>query len=149
MHDIHEYIHADVRVDLGGEDLPPDRYQETWEKTVEICAMRKANLRCSHRIQEQKELQDIEAQELAIPDDQTNEWPSVKGSSEDPAIPGESTGMTIEDMLKAGPSMTPIQLDDDCFFETIKKEYGNNPFFKLILDDPTANRVFEVKDGLV
>ncbi|PBL04566.1 hypothetical protein ARMGADRAFT_912001, partial [Armillaria gallica] len=68
-HDIHEYIHADVQVDPGGEDLPPDRYQETQEKTVEICAMCEADLHHSHRIQEQKELQDIEAQELAIPDD--------------------------------------------------------------------------------
>ncbi|PBK86002.1 hypothetical protein ARMGADRAFT_1087033 [Armillaria gallica] len=68
-HDIHKYVHADVRVDPGGEDLPPDRYQETQEKTVEIHTMSEANLHRSHRIRERKELWDIEVQELAIPDD--------------------------------------------------------------------------------
>ncbi len=68
---------------------------------------------------------------------------------EESTAPDKGTGMTIEDMLKVGPSMMPAHLDDDRFLEMIKTEYGNDLFFKLILDDPTANRAFKVKDELV
>ncbi len=39
IHGIHEYIHADVRVDPTGEDLPPDRLTEINEKLIELRAM--------------------------------------------------------------------------------------------------------------
>lgn len=148
-HNVHEYVRADARVDPGGEDLPPDRYQELQDKTVEVHAMHEANLRRSQRLQERQELQDIEAQELAIPDEQPSEHQNVEGSSKGRAAPKEGTGMTIEDMLKAGPTIAPIHIDDDCFLETIKRGYEDDSFFKMIVEDPTANQAFEVKDGLV
>ncbi len=61
------------------------------------------------------------------------------GSMDGSTVSVEDTGMTIEEMLKSGPSMMPVHLDNDHFLETIKECYRDDPFFKLIMDDPTAN----------
>jgi len=39
VHDYHDYIQADLKVDPTGEDLPSARYQEVVERTVEMRAM--------------------------------------------------------------------------------------------------------------
>ena len=55
VHELHEYVQADRRIDPEGEDLPKERYQEVVEKTVEICVMQAVEARHSQWLCEAKE----------------------------------------------------------------------------------------------
>ncbi len=61
-----EFMCADTRIDPAGEDLPPDRFVEVMDNTVEICAMQEEERQRSWRLQEKLEIWDIKAQELAV-----------------------------------------------------------------------------------
>ncbi|PBK92973.1 hypothetical protein ARMGADRAFT_929898, partial [Armillaria gallica] len=67
-------------------------------------------------------------------------------STVDEAHPHE---ITLEDAILGGPDLTPIAQVDEPLHESIRSSYNDDPFFKLILADPLANRLFEVKDDLV
>ncbi|KAG6882403.1 hypothetical protein C0995_014798, partial [Termitomyces sp. Mi166 len=64
MHNVYDYVQADKWIDPEGEDLPLHRFHEIVEKRVEIRAMQAQELRCSKRLKEQKELRDLEAQQM-------------------------------------------------------------------------------------
>ncbi|KAG6882888.1 hypothetical protein C0995_013528 [Termitomyces sp. Mi166 len=64
VHDIHDFVQADKRIDLEGEDLPLHRFQEIVEHQVEIQAMQACKLCCSKQLKEQLELRDLEAQHM-------------------------------------------------------------------------------------
>ena len=65
VHEYHDYIQADLRIDPTGEDLPSARYEEVVEKTVEMRAMCAMELRQSKRLQEVKEYIEVEVKELS------------------------------------------------------------------------------------
>ncbi|KAG6892531.1 hypothetical protein C0995_003296, partial [Termitomyces sp. Mi166 len=64
MHNIYNYVQADKWIDPEGEDLPLHRFHKIAEKRVEIQAMQAQELRCSKRLKKQKELHDLEAQQM-------------------------------------------------------------------------------------
>ncbi|KAG6884156.1 hypothetical protein C0995_010820, partial [Termitomyces sp. Mi166 len=64
VHDIHNFVHVDKRIDPEGKDLPLHRVHEIVEQQVEIQAMQAHKVRCSKRLKEQLELQDLEAQHM-------------------------------------------------------------------------------------
>ncbi|KAG6882084.1 hypothetical protein C0995_015890 [Termitomyces sp. Mi166 len=64
VHDVHDFVQADKRIDLEGEDLPLHRFQEIVEHQVEIRAMQAHEVRRSKCLKEQLELQDLEAQHM-------------------------------------------------------------------------------------
>ncbi|KAG6899193.1 hypothetical protein C0995_006682 [Termitomyces sp. Mi166 len=64
VHDVHDFVQADKRIDLEGEDLPLHRFQEIVEHQVEIRAMQAHELHRSKRLKEQLELRDLEAQHM-------------------------------------------------------------------------------------
>jgi len=49
VHDYHDYVQADLKVDPTGEDLPSARYQEVVERTVEMRAMHAMETQRSQR----------------------------------------------------------------------------------------------------
>jgi len=55
VHELHEYVQVDRRIDPDGEDLPRERYQEVVEKTVEIRVMQVVEARHSQRLREARE----------------------------------------------------------------------------------------------
>jgi len=55
VHELHEYVQADRRIDPDGEDLPKERYQEVVEKTIEIRVMQVAEARHSQWLREARE----------------------------------------------------------------------------------------------
>jgi hypothetical protein len=50
IHQPHDYVQADIRIDPSGEDLPVQRYQEAMSKVIELRAIRNTELRCSKRL---------------------------------------------------------------------------------------------------
>ncbi len=72
------------------------------------------------------------------------------GSTNDPAdeddLPRE---ITLEDALLSGPDLIPMHRTDDAFKDVIQSSYNDDPFFKVIMGDPTANRSFHIKEGFV
>ncbi|KAG6858027.1 hypothetical protein C0995_003300, partial [Termitomyces sp. Mi166 len=64
MHNVYDYVQADKRIDPEGKDLPLHRFHKIAEKRVEIQAMQAQELRCSKQLREQKELHDLEAQQM-------------------------------------------------------------------------------------
>ncbi|KAG6870059.1 hypothetical protein C0992_001159, partial [Termitomyces sp. T32_za158] len=65
VHEAHDFVQADKRIDLEGKDLPLHQFQEIAEQQVEIQAMQARELRCSKRLKENVEARDLEAQGLA------------------------------------------------------------------------------------
>ncbi|KAG6881431.1 hypothetical protein C0995_001895, partial [Termitomyces sp. Mi166 len=64
VHNVYDYVQADKWIDPEGEDLPLHRFHEIMEKKVEIQAMQAQELRRSKQLKEQKELHDLEAQQM-------------------------------------------------------------------------------------
>jgi len=66
IQDVHmydEYVRADARIDLAGEDLPTLRFKEMMDRVIEIRAMCKDERRRSTHLHERKEQCDLEAEE--------------------------------------------------------------------------------------
>ncbi len=42
IHSVEEYVCADERIDLNGDDLPPDRLREVHDRVIEIRSMNEA-----------------------------------------------------------------------------------------------------------
>ncbi|KAG6859286.1 hypothetical protein C0995_009961 [Termitomyces sp. Mi166 len=64
VHNIYDYVQADKWIDPEGEDLPLHRFHKITEKRVKIRAMQAQELCCSKQLKEQKELRDLEAQQM-------------------------------------------------------------------------------------
>ncbi|KAG6881385.1 hypothetical protein C0995_002056, partial [Termitomyces sp. Mi166 len=64
VHNVYDYVQVDKRIDPEGEDLPLHRFHKIAEKRVKIRAMQAQELRRSKQLKEQKELRDLEAQQM-------------------------------------------------------------------------------------
>jgi len=156
VHEYHDYVQADLRIDPTGEDLPSARYKEVVEKTVEMRAMHAMELRRSKRLQEVKEHVEVEAEELNWEPHQ----PSVgkRKPDEPPETQGTRTRdhpTTLGDALGTGstgkPPGHPTTLEtDDHFIQSIKDGYPNDPMFKLVIDHPEQHvKSFAIRNGII
>lgn len=136
-----EYVHADMRIDPTGEDLPPDRFVEVHENVVEICAMKEDSRRRSQRLQEKLELRDVEAEEMKEADGSHAGSVSTNNAS--------TKEITIGDMLASGPNLELDALEDDPFLESVRAGYKADPLFKVVLESPEEYKQFFVRDGLI
>ncbi|KAG6855568.1 hypothetical protein C0995_006034, partial [Termitomyces sp. Mi166 len=64
VHNVYDYVQADKQIDPEGKDLPLHRFHEIAKKRVEIRAMQAQELHRSKRLKEQKELCNLEAQQM-------------------------------------------------------------------------------------
>ena len=67
MHEYHNYVQADLKIDPNGDDLPSSWFEEVVERVVEMTAMRAMELHRSRCLQEAKGRLKAEVQELALP----------------------------------------------------------------------------------
>ncbi len=140
VHKAQAYVQADARIDLNGEDMPANRFTEIKGSIVKICAMREEAHHRSHWLQEWLELRDIEAKEMA--DAKESEANSGEETTQDDEI-------TVGDMLKSNPDMDNGIMEDDGFLDSIREGYANDPLFKLVKDEPSSYKQFEIADGLI
>lgn len=90
-------------------------------------------------------MRDIEASELA---ESLNGNPTSVYDDPTDGI-DKPSDVTLEDSLRSGPDLTPVYIEDNLFSKAVEAAYQEDTFFKLILDDPEANRAFHVRDGMV
>lgn len=152
LEDIHreaEYVHADARIDPTGEDLPPDRFLEVCENTVEIRAMQEDTRHQSRRLQEKIELCDVEAAEMADTPHQDIHTvePSDGGSHQPESVDDDE--FTLETLLTGGPHMDHSEVQTNEFMQSVRTGYTANALFKLILDTPGDYTQFSIHDGLI
>ncbi len=65
VHEYHDYVQADLRIDPTEEDLSSAQYEDVVEKTMEMHMMHAMELRQSKRLQEVKEYIEVEVKELS------------------------------------------------------------------------------------
>ncbi|KAG6882137.1 hypothetical protein C0992_012643, partial [Termitomyces sp. T32_za158] len=65
VHEAHDFVQADKRIDPEGKDLPLHWFQEIAEQQVEIQAMQARELRRSKRLKENVEARNLKARGLA------------------------------------------------------------------------------------
>ncbi|KAG6892705.1 hypothetical protein C0993_003198 [Termitomyces sp. T159_Od127] len=122
VHDVHDFVQADKRIDPDGEDLPLHRFQEIAERHVEIRAMQAHALRCSKRLQEQLEARDLEAQGLA------GAGPAVTRPIEEPSSSDDDP--TVEQALGIDdPIPRTADLEDAQLRACIQKGYTQDKFY--------------------
>lgn len=144
-HGLDEYVQADARIDPNGDDLPPDQLQEVRDKVIKIHAMQDNTRRRSRRLQEKKELRDIEASEMAEASKCAMN-PSVRNDHSNEAV---TLDPMLADALQSGPDLTQTHNNDDAFAQAVRESYSDDSFFKVILADPEANRTFTVRNDMI
>ncbi|KAG6896622.1 hypothetical protein C0995_011208, partial [Termitomyces sp. Mi166 len=86
MHNVYDYVQADKQIDPEGEDLPLHRFHEIVEKRVEIRAMQAQELRRSKQLKEQKELRDLEAQQMVEATKTPNKGIELSSHDDNPSL---------------------------------------------------------------
>ncbi|KAG6862753.1 hypothetical protein C0993_001649, partial [Termitomyces sp. T159_Od127] len=142
VHDAHDFVQADKRIDPDGEDLPLHRFQEIAERHVEIRAMQAHVLRRSKRLQEQLEARDLEAQGLA------GAGPAVTRPIEEPLSSDDDP--TVEQALGINePIPRTADLEDAQLRACIRKGYSQDKFYVEILDKPAEHPRFVIEHKLI
>jgi hypothetical protein len=142
LHDFHEFVHTDQKLDPDSEDLPHERIMEVKERVVEIRAMQGMKSRKERILLDGKELQEIEAEELR----HTNEHPN--------GTQGPQGDITLGDSLGKTPNITtPLRYEgskeDIRILNWIWNGYKADKLFKFIIETLEKYPSFTRKDGLL
>ncbi|KAF8227593.1 hypothetical protein L208DRAFT_1145175, partial [Tricholoma matsutake] len=132
VHQPYKYIQADTRIDPTGEDLPKQRTRNYEPST-----------HCSKQLQEQQETRDMEAKLM----DEANQC-IINNMSDAVEAPSISEKLS----RKSTPSLydtTLINWGNKDFIKWIQSGYKEDKLLKLILDKPTENPDFTVKNNLI
>ena len=145
IHELHEYVQADRRIDPDGEDLPRERYQEVVEKTVEIRIMQVVEARHSQRLREAREQREQEAEEMHDADIERDEI-HVQPLANDQGIE-----ITLEEILRSRNGNARALHGENSsenarLLRDIKKGYANDKLFNLIKEDVARYPSFNMKD---
>ena len=152
VHETHEYVQVDRRIDPEGEDLPQERTQEIMERVIEIRAMQALEVRRSNRLREAKEQREIEAEELQQDVQQDVDHAASKSRKT------KSKEITLADILGHGThgKQRPLRANknvgakgNDDLIVAIKSKYQKDRLFKVIMEEPERYSTFSVKDKLV
>ncbi|KAG6896208.1 hypothetical protein C0992_009714 [Termitomyces sp. T32_za158] len=139
---VHDFVQADKRIDLEGEDLPLHRFQEIAEHHVEIRAMQAHRLCRSKQLKEQLEVQDLKAQGLARAEPAVI-WPMEELLSID-------DNPTVEQALGiADPSPRTTDCEDAYLHGHIRRGYLLDKFYVEIIDKPTEHPRFVIEQKLI
>jgi hypothetical protein len=148
VHEPHDYVRADARIDPMGEDLPAPRFHEIMEKVIEIRALREGEMRRSKRLQERREERVIEAQVLA---EANTKEPYVPTNASGPTVNDDHETITIDEdvtledtLFQCYAGEAPTVLEDDGFIRNIKTGYLEDKLFMLILEKPQDYTGFSI-----
>ena len=148
VHEYHEYVQVDRKLDPEGEDLPSHRVMEIMERTVEIRAMRATEERRNRRALEMKEQRDVEAEELQEERDrrQDNVTMATNNSTNDETL-ANSLGKTTDRKIR--PLREEDSKEDRILINRIRNGYQNDKLFKIILGKVSDFPLFTEKGGIL
>jgi hypothetical protein len=153
-HETHEYVWADTWIDPSGEDLLIPHFHELKEQVIEICALRSTKLRWSHRLVEQQDNWDLEAQAMAEaiapPSRRNSEPPPSIYTDDGQPTPDTDKDTTLADVLfYRTPESTSTVMGDNEFLNTVKREYEQDALFAIMLKQLNEHKGFTMRDSLL
>ncbi|KAG6869426.1 hypothetical protein C0995_003181, partial [Termitomyces sp. Mi166 len=160
MHNIYNYVQADKRIDPEGEDLPLHRFHKIMEKRVEIRAMQAQELHCSKRLKEQKELHDLEAQQMVEATKTPNKGIELSSHDDNPslaqALEKRTESSTTDDdpavvQVLATGTKAPVNSEhgEVQMHVHILQGYKKDQMYVEILDKPTEHSHFTIEWELI
>ncbi|KAG6870571.1 hypothetical protein C0995_012124, partial [Termitomyces sp. Mi166 len=160
VHNIYDYVQADKWIDPEGEDLPLHRFHEIVEKRVEIRAMQAQELRRSKWLKEQKELHDLEAQQMVEATKTPNKGIELSSHDDDPllaqVLKKRTESSTIDDDLAvaqvlATGTKAPVNSEhgEAQMCAHILQGYKKDRMYVEILNKPTEHSQFTIEQELI
>jgi hypothetical protein len=124
-HEVHKYVRADTRIDPLGEDLPTPRFHKMKERVIEIRALHGMEIRQSHRLIEQQEAQDLEAQVMAEanaqpPEGETRKPPSIPTDEDSPPLSHDENVTLTDALFHRTSEAAPVAAEDKEFLHMCK-----------------------------
>ncbi|KAG6881375.1 hypothetical protein C0995_002095, partial [Termitomyces sp. Mi166 len=160
VHNIYDYVQADKRIDSEGKDLPLHRFHEIAEKRVEIQAMQAQELCCSKRLKEQKELCDLEAQQMVEATKIPNKGIESSSHDDNPllaqVLEKRTESSTTDDdpavvQVLATGTKAPVNSEhgEAQMRVHILQGYKKDQMYVEILDKPTEHSRFTIEQQLI
>ncbi|KAG6881129.1 hypothetical protein C0995_002937, partial [Termitomyces sp. Mi166 len=160
MHNVYDYVQADKWIDTEGEDLPLHRFHKIAEKRVEIQAMQAQELRCSKRLREQKELCDLEAQQMEEATKTPNKGIESFSHDDNPLLAQVLEKRTELSTTNNNPAVVQVlatgtkvpvnsEHDEAQMHVHILQGYKKDQMYVEILDKPTEHSRFTIEQELI
>ncbi|KAG6857859.1 hypothetical protein C0995_004661, partial [Termitomyces sp. Mi166 len=160
MHNVYNYVQADKRIDPEGKDLPLHRFHKIAEKRVEIQAMQAQELHCSKRLKEQKELRNLEAQQMVEATKTPNKGIESSSHDDNPllaqALEKRTESSTTDDnpavaQVLATRTKVPVNSEhgEVQMHVHILQGYKKDRMYIKILDKPTKHSRFTIERQLI
>ncbi|KAG6881579.1 hypothetical protein C0995_001416, partial [Termitomyces sp. Mi166 len=160
VHNVYDYVQADKRIDPEGKDLPLHRFHKIMEKRVEIQAMQAQKLCCSKRLKEQKELRDLEAQQMVEATKTPNKGIESSSHDDNPSLVQALEKRTESSTTNDNPAVaqvlatgTKVPVNSEhgeaqmCVH--ILQGYKKDRMYVEILDKPTEHSQFTIEQELI
>ncbi|KAG6858093.1 hypothetical protein C0995_002702 [Termitomyces sp. Mi166 len=160
VHNIYNYVQADKQIDPEGEDLPLHRFHEIVKKRVEIQAMQAQELRRSKRLKKQKEICDLEAQQMVEATKTPNKGIESSSHNDDPSLAQvlkkRTESSTTDDdpavaQVLAMGTKAPVNSEHgEVQMRThILQGYKKDRIYVELLDKPTEHPRFTIEQELI
>ncbi|KAG6881050.1 hypothetical protein C0995_003192, partial [Termitomyces sp. Mi166 len=160
MHNVYDYVQADKQIDPESKDLPLHRFHKIAEKRVEIQAMQAQELRRSKRLREQKELHNLEAQQMEEATKTPNKGIESSSHDDDPLLAQvlekrtelstTNDNLAVAQVLATG-TKAPVNSEHDeaQMHVHILQGYKKDRMYVEILDKPTEHSSFMIEWELI
>ncbi|KAG6858123.1 hypothetical protein C0995_002440, partial [Termitomyces sp. Mi166 len=160
VHNVYDYVQADKRIDPEGEDLPLHRFHKITEKRVEIQAMQAQELRHSKQLKEQKELCDLEAQQMVEATKTPNKGIELSSHDDDPSLAQVLEKRTESSTTDDDPAVVQVlttgtkapvnsEHDEAQMRVHILQGYKKDRMYVELLDKPTEHPHFTIEQKLI
>ncbi|KAG6881494.1 hypothetical protein C0995_001727, partial [Termitomyces sp. Mi166 len=160
VHNVYDYVQADKQIDPEGEDLPLHRFHEIVEKRVEIQAMQAQELRRSKWLREQKELRDLEAQQMVEATKTPNRGIESSSHDDDPLLAQVLEKKTESSTTNDDPAVAQVlatgtkapvnsEHDEAQMCVHILQGYKKDWMYVELLDKPTEHPCFMIERELI
>ena len=133
-----EWANADARLDPEGDDLPHDRWQEL--RLSAMSMQGKRPIQPERVLDEPREAQRVEAEEMAAHAERSEEDNPIEGSGDDPSLL-ESVGNS--------PNLPGQLQDHEGFQEAITAGYKTDLVLSKVWSSPEHHAAFQLRDNLL
>ena len=156
IHDSHNYVSADIRLDPMHEDLTELRLRELSEDNPRAQQSKDSSANKDNKASNAQRHQTLLARRLRDRnEDRVQEAIEMAEAARianvpDPLTHGDDDrDMTVAEALQDGPSLRKIVLGDKTFLTAVRDGYRNDNIFSKVVDNPGHYPLFRVADGLV
>ncbi|KAG6858159.1 hypothetical protein C0995_002110, partial [Termitomyces sp. Mi166 len=160
VHNVYDYVQADKWIDPEGEDLPLHRFHKIAEKRVEIRAMQAQELRRSKQLREQKELHNLEAQQMVEATKNPNKRIESSSHNDNPLLAQVLEKRTESLMTDNDPAVVQVlatgtkapvnsEHNEVQMRIHILQGYKKDRIYVELLDKPTEHPRFTIEQELI